>query len=194
MISSEPAFTICGEADRIDTALQVTAATSPHLAIVDLSLADGHGLDLIQALRKIAPDLPVLVLSMHDEELFAERALRAGARGYVMKDAAIGDLVHAMHEVLSGRIYVSERVSQHVLKRLTAAPATATGGALGGLTDRELQVFEMIGAGHTTAGIAKRLTVSVKTIETYRANIKAKLNLKDANDLLRYATTWTEGL
>jgi DNA-binding NarL/FixJ family response regulator len=148
---------------------------------------------LIRRLREAVPDLPVLVLSMHDETLFAERALRAGARGYIMKQEAISGLVHAIQHVLSRRIYVSDRLSQSVLARLGREEASP-GGHLGNLTDRELEVFEMIGRGLNTATIADELGVSIKTIETYRSNIKTKLNLKDAADLIRYAATWAERL
>jgi DNA-binding NarL/FixJ family response regulator len=133
------------------------------------------------------------VLSIHDEALFAERAIRAGARGYVMKQAAVTGLVHAIQEVLSGRMYVSERISQGLLERLGSDAAAAT-GRLGNLTDRELEVLELVGHGSTTAAIAERLGVSVKTIETYRSNIKTKLELKDASDLIRFATMWTLNL
>jgi DNA-binding NarL/FixJ family response regulator len=130
---------------------------------------------------------------MHDEALFAERALRAGARGYIMKQEAIDGLVHAIREILAGRRYVSQRMSQHLLERL-GKDSTVTGSRLGNLTDRELEVFELIGRGLSTAAIADRLQVSVKTVETYRSNIKTKLDLKDATDLIRFAATWTERL
>jgi DNA-binding NarL/FixJ family response regulator len=128
---------------------------------------------------------------MHDEALFAERALRAGARGYLMKREAIDDLGYAIQEVLAGRLFVSGRMSQHLLERL-GKDASQIGNRLGNLTDRELEVFELIGRGISTATIADRLEVSVKTVETYRSNIKTKLDLKDATDLIRFATTWTE--
>lgn len=193
MISAEPILSICGEADSSKAALECVQQSTPDLAIVDLSLEDGSGLDLIRALRDAIPDLPVLVLSMHDEALFAERALRAGARGYIMKQEAIAGLVRAIQRVLSGKIYVSERMAQNVLERL-GRDGFSPGGRLGNLTDRELEVFEMIGRGLNTSAIADRLKVSTKTIETYRSNIKTKLNLEDAMDLIRYAATWTERL
>lgn len=192
MIASEPRFTICGEAGSAAAALQLVK-TKPDLAIVDLSLEDGSGLDLIRSLLEAAPDIRVLVLSMHDEALFAERALRAGAHGYIMKQEAIDGLVHAIDEVLSGRLFVSERIAQHLLERV-GHEAARSGGRLGNLTDRELEVFELIGRGLSTAAIADRLQVSVKTVETYRSNIKTKLDLKDAADLIRFAATWAERL
>lgn len=192
MIAAEPHLTICGEADSAATALDLVKS-NPDLAIVDLSLEDGNGLELIRSLREAAPEMRVLVLSMHDEALFAERALRAGARGYIMKQEAIDGLVHAIQEVLAGRLFVSRRMSQHLLERL-GHDAGRAGGRLGSLTDRELEVFELIGRGLSTAAIAARLEVSTKTIETYRSNIKTKLDLKDATDLIRFAATWTERL
>jgi DNA-binding NarL/FixJ family response regulator len=193
MISGEPSLSICCEAESADAALQWARSSKADLAIVDLSLGQGTGLELIRRLREAIPDLPVLVLSMHDETLFAERALRAGARGYIMKQEAISGLVQAIQQVLSGRIYVSDRLSQSVLERLAHEEASHE-GRLGNLTDRELEVFEMIGRGSSTAAIAEQFGVSVKTIETYRSNIKTKLNLKDAADLIRYAATWAERL
>jgi DNA-binding NarL/FixJ family response regulator len=193
MISTAPSLAICCEADSAEAALEAARRSKPDLAIVDLSLEHGNGLELIRALGDAVPGLPVLVLSMHDEALFAERALRAGARGYIMKQEAIDGLVVAIQQVLSGQIYVSKRVSQGVLERV-GREAPAPGGRLGNLTDRELEVFELIGRGLSTAVIADRLSVSVKTIETYRSNIKTKLNLKNATDLLRYAATWSERL
>ncbi|MGE5243041.1 MAG: response regulator [Betaproteobacteria bacterium] len=192
MIAAEPQLTICGEADSVQAALQLVKS-KPDLAIVDLSLKDGSGLDLIRLLREAAPDMRVLVLSMHDEALFAERALRAGASGYIMKQEAVDGLIHAIREVLAGRLFVSRHMSQRLLERL-GRTASMTGDSLSSLTDRELEVFEMIGRGLSTAAIADRLRVSTKTIETYRSNMKAKLGLKDATELIRFATTWTERL
>ena len=151
MIAAEPRLTVCGEAESADAALQLVTSSNADLAIVDLSLGDGNGLDLIRALREAAPRVPVLVLSMHDEALFAERALRAGARGYIMKQEAIDGLVHAIQEVLAGRMYVSDQMSQQMLERISH-DTPVTGGRLGGLTDRELEVFELIGRGLTYGG------------------------------------------
>ena len=193
MIATERQLTICGEAESAGAALELVKTSKPDLAIVDLSLEDGSGLELIRSLREASPDTRVLVLSMHDEALFAERALRAGARGYIMKHEAISGLVHAIQEVLSGRVFVSEGMSQHLLERV-GHDAPAESGRLGRLTDRELEVFELIGRGLSTAEIAERLDLSIKTIETYRSNIKSKLDLKDATDLIRFAATWIERL
>jgi DNA-binding NarL/FixJ family response regulator len=192
VIGAQPDMSVCCEAESASAALQQVMDLGADLAIVDLSLEEGNGLELIRSLHDAVPRLPVLVLSMHDESLFAERALRAGARGYIMKDEAIEGLVQAIRTVLAGRIHVSDRMSQNLLERV--GHEALAGGSLGNLTDRELEVFELIGRGVNTAAIADRLGVSVKTIETYRSNIKTKLDLKDAADLIRYATTWREQL
>jgi DNA-binding NarL/FixJ family response regulator len=192
MLAAEPDLEVCGEAESVEAGKRLAATARPDLAIVDLSLAQGTGLDLIRLLRESTPTLPVLVLSMHDETLFAERVLRAGARGYIMKREAITGLVAAIRQVLAGRIYVSEGMAQAVLERL--GHEASTDNPLANLTDRELSVFDLVGRGFGTRAIAEQLAVSIKTIETYRSNIKAKLHLKDANDLIRFATNWTERL
>jgi len=191
MIGVDGGLSICGEAASADAALKMAEEARPDLAIVDLSLGEGAGLDLVRRMHETMPDMPVLVLSMHDEALFAERVLRAGARGYIMKQQAIDGLVTAVRRVLSGQVYVSERMSQSLLQRL-GHDTPRPGGRLGHLTDREIEVLEMIGRGHGTAAIAEQLNVSVKTIETHRANIKAKLDLKDGADLIRFAASWIE--
>lgn len=193
MLAAEPDLDVCAEAESADAAKQLIVDAHPDLAIIDLSLAEGTGLDLIRSLRESMPTMPVLVLSMHDEALFAERVLRAGARGYIMKREAITGLVRAIRHVLSGRIYVSEGMAQAVLERL-GHDGAAPDNPLANLTDRELEVFDLIGRGQSTGAIAEQMGVSIKTIETYRSNIKTKLNLKDATDLIRFAATWAERL
>jgi DNA-binding NarL/FixJ family response regulator len=189
MIAADPGLAVCCEAATADEALQHLKASGADLAIVDLSLRKGSGLQLIRSLVEIAPGLPVLVLSIHDELLFSERALKAGARGYIMKHEAIGGLIRAIREVLSGHIYLSEQMNQRLLERVgPGVPPAAIG--VDALTDRELEVFEMIGRGISTAEMAQRMNISVKTVETYRSNIKAKLDLADGSGLLRYATSW----
>jgi DNA-binding NarL/FixJ family response regulator len=191
MIAAEPSLEVCGEAESVESALRACRTTQFDLALVDLSLGATSGLELIKQLHEEHPQLPILVLSMHDESLFAQRALRAGARGYLQKHEAIEGLIQAIRQVVSGKVYVSDSVAQQVLAGLrgtTPAPADQ----MATLTDREIQVLERVGRGSSTAEIAKDLGVSVKTIETYRSNIKAKLNLKSALDLVRYATSWIE--
>jgi DNA-binding NarL/FixJ family response regulator len=192
LLAAEPDLAICWEAETAEQALALARQVKPDLAIVDLSLGAMHGLELVRQLHQALPDLAVLVLSMHDEELFAERAMRAGARGYITKKGAIDGLIHAVRLVLAGKIYMSEAVSQHLLAGLRQHGASWTGGRIGGLTDREIEVFQLIGAGLSTAAIAAQLGLSVKTIETYRSNIRTKLHLKDSSELVRYATSWTE--
>ena len=193
MIGGEADLEICGEAGSAEEALQLAGSLKPDLALIDLSLEEGTALGLIRQLRESAPGIEALVLSMHDETLFAERVLRAGARGYIMKQAAIDGLVGAIRQVAAGGVYMSPKMTQHVLEQLRDAHGEPA-GLLSNLTDRELEVFDLIGHGKSTAAIAGQLAVSVKTIETYRANIKTKLKLKDARDLLRLATSFTEGL
>jgi DNA-binding NarL/FixJ family response regulator len=193
LISAQPDLSICCEAETGEEALALALKAKPDLAIVDLSLGTMHGLELVRQLHQALPDMPVLVLSMHDEALFAERAVRAGARGYMTKKGAIDGLIQAVRHVLAGKIYASEAVSQQALAGLQRGKPVPE-GRIGGLTDREIQVFELIGRGLSTAGIADRLRVSVKTIETYRSNIKTKLNLRDAAALVRYATSWIDRL
>jgi DNA-binding NarL/FixJ family response regulator len=193
MAGSDPTLTLSVEAESADAALRTAKSAALDLALVDLSFEYGTGLDLVRALHKDAPRLPVLVFSGRDEVLFAERSLRAGARGYIMKQEPIERLVGAIRHVLAGQIYLSPRMSQRLLERV-GKTATAPEDRLVALTNRELEVLEMIGRGLTTAAIAHRLRLSIKTIETYRSNIKTKLGLKDATELIRCAMTWTEGL
>jgi DNA-binding NarL/FixJ family response regulator len=192
MVSADSTLTITQECESAEDALQKLRDAAIDLAIVDLSLKGGGGLQLIRSMRELAPEVLVLVLSMHDEALFAERSLKAGAHGYIMKQEAVVSLVRAIRQVLSGRIFLSERMSQRLFHRIGHGEPSR--GGLDLLTDRELEVFEMIGRGLSTAVIADRLNVSVKTVETYRSNIKSKLDLKDALELLRYATSWTDRL
>lgn len=193
MIARDADLEVCGEADTDDAAMAQAAGLRPDLAIVDLSMGRGASIDLVRRLRESVPGMRILVLSMHDEALFAERVLRAGASGYIMKQQAIDGLVDAVRHVLAGGIHVSHRVAQS-LKRRLGDDTPGPGGRLGNLTDRELEVFEMIGRGLTTVAIAEKLDLSVKTVETHRANIKAKLDIKDAADLIRHAAIWTEHL
>jgi DNA-binding NarL/FixJ family response regulator len=193
MIAEETQLVVACEAEDGESALRLVKTESLQLAIVDLSLRDGGGLGLLRALREAAPHVSLLVLSMHDEALFAERVLRAGARGYIMKQEAIGGLVQAIQQVLAGRVFISDRMSQRMLERV-ANQGGEPSSALARLTDRELEVFELFGRGLSAASIANTLEVSLKTVETYRANIKTKLGLKDATDVIRFAARWAEEL
>jgi DNA-binding NarL/FixJ family response regulator len=194
LLAQESDLSVCGEAAGVQTALDIIRTTKVDLTIVDLSLEDGSGLELIRQTFEVARDVRVLVLSIHDEALFAERALRAGASGYVMKQEAIDHLVDAVRHVLAGHVYVSERVSQQLLEGLRHRRAPLPFDPVRELSDREFEVFELIAKGIGTADIAERLSISVKTVETYRANIKTKLKLRDATDLIRYAAIWAARL
>jgi len=191
LIEADAGLEICAESESPDTALEAARSSKPDLALVDLSLAGRTDLALIRALRDVAADLRILVLSMHDETLFAGRALLAGARGYIMKREAIDGLVRAIRAVLAGDIYVSEKLARTSTSRSRESLAPPCRSPAD-LTHRELQVFELIGQGNCTAAIAEQLAVSVKTIETYRATIRAKLNLKNGAELARLATIWIE--
>ncbi|MEA3367308.1 MAG: response regulator transcription factor, partial [Planctomycetota bacterium] len=182
----------CGEAETAADALQAVAETGPDVAVVDLTLKGKGGLELVKDLHARHPDLPVLVLSMHDESLYAERALRAGARGYIMKDGWMEEVVRALRQVLAGRVYLSERMTSRLLGRLTGGGAADGQSPISTLTDRELEVFEMIGQGLATREIADRLHLSVKTVDTHRENIKRKLNLSSATELYRHAFLWAQ--
>ena len=189
LIESHPGLSVVIEADTAEQAVLAGTSTNLDLAIVDLSLKTGSGLELIQTLRAAAPKLPVLVLSIHDEALFAERCVRAGARGYIMKQEAVDNLITAIEHVLAGGIFVSQRVLQARLGVPDRSPPSA--GRLGNLTNREIAVFELLGRGVNAAAIASQLDVSVKTVEAHRSNIKTKLNLKTAADVVRHAAAWT---
>ena len=189
LIESHPGLSVVIEADTAEQAVLAGTSTNLDLAIVDLSLKTGSGLELIQTLRVAAPTLPVLVLSIHDEALFAERCVRAGARGYIMKQEAVDNLITAIEHVLAGGIFVSQRVLQARLGVPDRSPPSA--GRLGNLTNREIAVFELLGRGVNAAAIASQLDVSVKTVEAHRSNIKTKLNLKTAADVVRHAAAWT---
>jgi DNA-binding NarL/FixJ family response regulator len=165
----------------------------PDLVLMDISMDGRSGLDLTKALRRMYPDMPVLVLSMHDEALYAERALRAGARGYLMKQEAPEVVLEAIRTVLAGRVYVSADISSRMLNELVDYRDVKRGRfGVRGLSDRQLEVFELIGRGATTVGIAKQLRLSIKTVEAHRKNIKAKLGLRRAAELTRRAVQWVE--
>ena len=181
---------VCGQAGTAAKALVGIDVLHPDLVIVDLSLAESSGLELIKDLKLRHPSLPALVLSTHDESLYAERALRAGARGYVMKQAPTAEVMNAIRVVLAGELYLSEAMrTKMVHKQLHGQRPSRTRG-IESLTDRELEVFDLIGRGHPTASVAARLHLSVSTVETHRAHIKEKLRLAHATELVRHAVEW----
>ena len=182
---------VCGEAADMSAALRLVAATRPDVSLVDISLKAGSGIDLIKRIRDRNDHVRILVWSMHSEALYAERALRAGALGYVNKDQATDRIVEAVRRVLAGKVYLSEATAERLLQRAVGgARDEATRSPLDVLADRELEVFRLIGEGVKTAEIAERLHLSVKTVETYRDRIRQKLGLADGTRLAHYATQW----
>jgi DNA-binding NarL/FixJ family response regulator len=192
LIGAERDLTVCGEAENAGGALDAVNTLKPDLVLADISLPGKNGLELIKDFQAIHPGLPVLVVSMHDESLFAERVLRAGGRGYIMKQEGGKKLMQAMRQVLEGKIYVSEKISAGILEALSGHRRGMEGSPMGKLTDRELEVFQLIGQGKGTRDIAEKLHLSVKTVDAHRANIKTKLKLNSASELIRYAVRWAE--
>jgi DNA-binding NarL/FixJ family response regulator len=190
-IARQPGLEVCGEAADTSEALRLVAETQPDVAVVDISLKTGNGIDLIRRIKDRYRHVRILVWSMHSESLYAERALHAGALGYITKDQATDQIVDAIRRVLAGKVWVSEAMAERMLQR-------AVGGGqqedqrspLDALADRELEVFRLIGQGIKTAEVAERLHLSVKTVETYRDRIRQKLNLDDGTKLAHYATQW----
>lgn len=193
LIDQEADLRVCGEAGDIPSALAGIQKTKPDIAIVDLTLKESNGLDLVKDLKIRFVVLPVLVLSMHNEVLYAERSIRAGARGYIMKEATTENIIEAIHRVLDGDIYLSPGVSSKILNKMAGGPAGNT-EPVETLSDRELEVFKLIGEGLRTRDIADRLYLSIKTIESYREHIKIKLHLDNAAKLTRAAVEWTKKL
>ncbi len=192
LIGNEPDLAACCQAESAAQALEQVAARKPDLVLVDLSLPDKNGLELIKDLQAMHPGLPVLVFSMHEESVYVERVLRAGGRGYIMKQEGGKQLLHAIRQVLSGQIYVSERMSAKILEIFSGRRAEVSDSPVELLTDREFEIFQLIGGGMGTRDIAQHLHLSVKTVEVHRANIKRKLKLKSGADLVRYAIRWEE--
>jgi two-component system response regulator NreC len=190
LIAREGDFTVCGEAGSYDEALELLASLDVDLMLVDLSLEGQSGLDLIRAVRERQPQIRCLVLSMHDERLHAERALRAGARGYLMKQEATRKIVTALRRVRDGKIWLSDSIASDLLERM-ASGAPAAVDEVHGLSDRELEVLRLIGQGLKTGDIAKALHRSVHTVEAHRASIKRKLGLKTSGELARAAFALT---
>lgn len=189
VINREPDLSVCGEAEDRSGALEVIEREHPRLAIVDLTLKRSNGLDLIKDLRAMYPDLQILVLSMQDENLYAERVIRAGAHGYITKQEATRKILDAIRQVIAGKVFLSEEISAEILSRMLGKSRGAM-RSLEVLSDRELQVFGLVGEGFGTRQIAEQLGLDVKTVETYRTRIKEKLELKDASELLRQAIAW----
>jgi DNA-binding NarL/FixJ family response regulator len=192
LINLQSDMKVCGEAANPAEALSLLAKAAPDLVVADLTLPGRGGIELIKDLLALCPDLLILVFSMHEEDLFAERCLRAGARGYIMKEAGSQNLLEAIRRVLGAQIYVSPVVSESILANLSAAKPRGSHSPIHALSDREFEVFQMVGQGQSNRQIAARLHLSRKTIDAHRSHIREKLGLTDATALLRYAIRWLE--
>jgi DNA-binding NarL/FixJ family response regulator len=189
LINRESDLEVCGDAENAHAALAAIERLNPHLVILDISLDGPDGLEVLKMIRAREAALPVLMLSMHDEDTYAERALRAGANGYIMKQKATDKVLTAVRRILAGEIYVSEHVASRVLHRV-AGGEKPEASPMSKLSDRELEVFRLIGEGNGTRQIAEALNLSVKTVETYEAHLKEKLSLGSVRELMRYAVEW----
>jgi DNA-binding NarL/FixJ family response regulator len=191
LIDHEPDLVTESQAESAAQALRTIEITAPDLLLLDISLPDKNGLELIKDVQTLHPALPILVVSMHDESLYAERVLRAGGRGYIMKQEGGKKLMLAVRQVLEGRIYVSEKISAKILENFSGHRAESQ-SPVERLSDREFEVFQLLGQGQGTRDMAKHLHISVKTVEVHRANIKKKLELANGGELVRYAIRWNE--
>ncbi|QEM70220.1 response regulator transcription factor [Geobacter sp. FeAm09] len=194
MLDREKDLVVCGDAEDINTALTAMGRLHPDMLIVDVTLAAGSGIDLVKCVRRSHPRMPVLVLSMHDGMYYAEQALRAGANGYITKMEAPKTLVTAIRKVLSGDIYLSEKTAAAIIKRSVSGTTSKDEQDFLCLSDREREVFRLLGSGMGTRHIAERLGVSIRTIDTYREKIKHKLNLRNASELLQHAIQWAKNI
>src|ERR1700684_4655350 len=191
LINREPDLTVCAAAEESNTAIEAIENLRPDLAIVDISLPGRDGLELLKMIRAKDPQMPVLILSMHGETTYAERALRAGANGHIMKQEATEKVLVAIRRILNGEIYVSDHIANKMLKHYITGSGTLRNSSIADLSDRELEVFRLIGEGHGTRQIAEELHLSVKTVESYQAHIKDKLSLRSARELMQHAIQWT---
>jgi DNA-binding NarL/FixJ family response regulator len=192
LLNQEEDFDVCGLAEDIASARKIIDEQSPDLAIVDITLAGDNGLDLVKEMSANKQSLSILVLSMHDEQVWAERAIRAGAKGYIMKKEASENVISALRNIRAGKIHVSATITERLLDRLQLQPDKPNAPTIERLTDRELEVFRRIGAGLSTREIAEQMNLGVKTIGTYRDRVKQKLAIKTGAELIRRAVLWTE--
>jgi DNA-binding NarL/FixJ family response regulator len=192
LIDRQPDMMVCGEAGNPMEAFQALEKNHPDLVLTDLTMPGRSGLEFIKDLRAANPQLAILVVSMHDELVHAERALRAGARGYIMKEAGGENLLTALRQVLRGEVYVSPRMSARILEGLSGGKPRGSSSPIEKLTDREFEIFQLIGQGKSTRDIAAQLHLSPKTVDVHRANIKEKLGLTDVTSLIRHAVRWVE--
>ncbi|MBA3849045.1 MAG: DNA-binding response regulator [Opitutus sp.] len=192
LIDRQPDMQVCGEAGNPAEALQALAKSRPDLVLSDITMPGRSGAEFIKDLLALHPGLPVLVISMHDESIYAERMLRAGARGYIMKEAGGEALLAALRQVLAGQVYVSPRLSARLLENLAGGKPRGSNSPIARLTDREFEIFQLIGQGKGTQAIAAQLGLSTKTVDVHRANIKGKLGIADGTQLVRHAVRWVE--
>lgn len=190
LVSEQEDLTVCGEADGAPSALDAMRRLKPDLALLDISMPGANGIELVKLMLAEQPKLPILILSMHDESLYALRALRAGAKGYVMKAEAMTQVIAAIRKALNGEIYVSPRFSERLVFKAIQSLEGGMGSPVDKLSDRELEVLQLLGRGFGTREVANELHLSVKTIETHRAHIKEKLGFKDAGEMVRFAIDW----
>lgn len=188
IVNQIPGLVVCGEADNATQAFTDISKWNPSLVLMDIGLPGKGGLELLQDVHAVLPELPVLVISMHDETIYAERVLRAGGRGYIMKQEGPEKMTQAIARVLSGHVYVSEQISVTLLDALSRPKASAS--VLGKLTDRELEVLRLTGQGKDNRDIAAELHISLKTVDTHRAHLREKLALKNSTELIHYAVRW----
>jgi DNA-binding NarL/FixJ family response regulator len=192
LINKQSDMEVCCEANNPAEVPNMVTASAPDLLITDMTMPGRSGLEFIKDLQALRPELPILVLSMHDEMIYAERVLHAGARGYIMKEAGGENLLAAIRHVLSGQIYVSARMSGRILENLSGRKPRGSHSPIEKLSDREFEVFQLIGQGKSTRDIARQLHLSSKTVDVHRGHIKEKLELKDVTALVRYAVRWVE--
>jgi len=190
LVNLETELTVCGEANDAKQAMQAVEKLHPDLVLLDMSLPGKGGLELLKDIRAIAPQTPVLIISMHDETLYAERVIKAGGRGYIMKQEGPEKIVQAVRKVLSGGISVSERISAQILDAMSGGKG-GTSSSVSTLTDREFEVYRLLGQGKEPHEIARTLHLSIKTVDTHRAHIRQKLGLRNATELIHHATRWT---
>ncbi|NYF53650.1 response regulator [Tunturiibacter gelidoferens] len=190
LINQQRDLEVCGEAEEAQAAMQAISQKKPDIMIVDISLNGPDGLDLLKNIRASYPDLPILILSMHDEAIYAERALRARANGYIMKQEATEKVLIAVRRILGGEVYLSDRMANKMLQQYIGGSPAALHSRISTLSDRELEVFCLIGEGRGTREIAEELHLSIKTVETYQAHIKEKLRLHSGRELIQHAIQW----